>query len=171
MTAIVQLSAAELIADLEQLSDLLIDGVNSGAAIGFLPPLGPEEARAYWQSLVSSVADGSRILLAARAEGRVVGSVQLELATRANGLHRAEVQKMIVHTSARRQGLGRRLLSELEQRALAAGRSLLVLDTRQGEPSELLYQGQGYQQAGMIPSFARSADGSLHTTVLYYKLI
>lgn len=171
MAAIVPLRAADLAADLDQFADLLIDGVASGASIGFLPPLGRDEASAYWQGLAGSLEDGSRIMLAARLADRIVGSVQLELAMRANGSHRAEVQKLIVHTSMRRQGLGRRLLIALEQQALAAGRSLLVLDTRQGDPSELLYQGHGYVLAGAIPAYARSANGDLHATVFYYKLI
>jgi len=29
----------------------------------------------------------------------------------------------------------------------------------------------GWQPAGTIPRYARSADGTLHTTVFYYKLL
>ncbi len=47
--------------------------------------------------------------------------------------------------------------------------SLLVLDTRLGDPSNDLYVSLGYQWVGQIPHYARSGSGSLDTTVLYYK--
>ena len=92
-------------------------------------------------------------------------------ATRANGLHRAEVSKLLVARSARRQGLGRRLMLALEMVAQRLGRTTIVLDTRQGDPSEALYAGLGYHLVGAIPAYARSADGSLHATAFYYKLL
>ena len=45
-----------------------------------------------------------------------------------NAWHRAEITKMLVLSSARRQGLGRRLLATVEQAACEAGRTLLMLD-------------------------------------------
>ncbi len=100
-----------------------------------------------------------------------MGSVQLALATRGNGLHRAEVQKLIVHRQARHQGIGRALMAALEDTAWQEGRWLLVLDTRQGDAAEQLYEKIGYVRSGTIPQYARSADGSLHTTVFFYKLL
>jgi hypothetical protein len=58
-----------------------------------------------------------------------------------------------------------------EEHARRLGRTTLVLDTREGDPSERLYRGLGWTLAGTIPRYARSADGSLHTTALYYKLL
>ncbi len=57
----------------------------------------------------------------------------------------------------------------MEQGAHAAGRSLLVLDTRAGDVASHLYRQLGYLEAGQIPSFARNADGSLAATVIFYK--
>jgi GNAT superfamily N-acetyltransferase len=68
-----------------------------------------------------------------------VGAVQLDLAERPNALYRAEVMKLFVHRRARRQGIGRILMGAVELAAMEAGRSLLVLDTRKGDPSEQLY--------------------------------
>ncbi len=111
------------------------------------------------------------LLVARVAGGLLVGPVQLDLATRANGLHRAEVSKLLVARSARRRGLGRRLMVALEAEARRLGRTTIVLDTRQGDPSEALYAGLGYQRVGAIPAYARNADGSLHATAFYYKLL
>jgi ribosomal protein S18 acetylase RimI-like enzyme len=154
---------------MEELEELLQDAVNSGASIGFLPPLASADARNYWLRVLDVMAAGGLCLLVATENGRVIGCVQLELASMPNAGHRAEVKKLFVHTSARGQGVGRSLMTTLEDVARAQGRSLLVLDTRQGDPSEQLYLRVGYTRAGEIPRYARSASGELHTTAFYYK--
>ncbi|HZG85492.1 GNAT family N-acetyltransferase [Paenibacillus sp.] len=149
------------------LARLLVDVVADGASVGFLPPLSAAEAERYW----AGVLDGSTVLWVARQGGDVVGTVQLQLCGRANGAHRAEIAKLMVHPRAQRQGLGRRLMEAAEERARSEGRSLLVLDTRAGDPSNRLYRALGYTEAGSIPQYARSADGSFDATVIYYKLL
>ena len=163
----------EMIAQREDdLVDILVDAVNDGASVGFLAPLAPDEARAYWRSVRDAVADGARVLLVAAAPGqRAVGTVQLDLAMRANGLHRAEVVRLLVHTGARRHGLGRRLMLEIEARARALNRTTLVLDTRLGDPSEGLYRSLGWILTGVVPKYARSSSGALDGSAFYYKLL
>ena len=58
-----------------------------------------------------------------------------------------------------------------EESARAAGRTLLVLDTEQGSVAEKLYEKFGYTRSGVIPHYALNADGSLITTVVFYKLL
>jgi len=156
---------------LPQLVDLLRDAVHHGSSVGFLPPLTFETAGAYWLETLSEVGQGKRILLVAGEDGEVKGSVQLGLATRQNGLHRAKVQKLLVHTRFRNRGVARALMAAAEEAARAAGRTLLVLDTEQGSTAERLYERCGYTRSGVIPHFALGADGSLITTVVFYKLI
>lgn len=95
------LSAAEIIEHLPALVSLLQDSVESGASVGFLPPLAREEAEQFWRE---AAADEHRIVIAAFDE-QPVGCVQLALATKANGAHRAEVQKLMVHKSQRGHGI------------------------------------------------------------------
>ena len=90
--------------------------------------------------------------LLATEDGQLQGSVQIELAKKATGRHRAEVQKLLVHSRARRQSLGRRLMAAVEQEALAAGRTLLILDTRVSDPASKLYESMNYLFAGAIPA-------------------
>lgn len=160
-------NAAEL--HLAALAELLVDAVDSGASVGFLPPLAPADADDYWRGVVGAVRDGWRVLLAAVEEGRVQGSVQLALETRANGDHRAEVMKLFVHRRARRRGLARALIVEAERVASALGRTLLTMDTRQGGDAERLCVALGWRKFGELPRYARSADGTLHTTCFYSK--
>ena len=151
---------------------LLKDAVDSGASVGFLPPLTEAEGEAYWRSVAETVREGSCVLLGARAADRsLVGTAQLLLATRPNGSHRAEVAKVIVHTKARRRGIGRALMLAIEERARRLGRTTLVLDTRRGDPSERLYESVGYTLAGVIPRYARSADGAVDPSAFYYRVL
>ncbi len=156
---------------LDELVNLLQDSVLNGASIGFLLPISHEDAVNYWREVTSALQTSYRIMLAAKAEERIVGSIQLDLASRPNGSHRAEVIKLMVHSSWRNQGIGQALLQAIEQEAQKAGRTTLVLDTREGDPSERLYLKTGYIRAGIIPEYARSTDGTLHTTVFMYKLL
>jgi len=153
--------------DLAGLARLLIDAVEHGASVGFLPPLRPEEAEAYWSGVLG---EGAVLWAARSASGEIVGTVQLQLARRANGAHRAEIAKLMVHSEARRQGIGCMLMQTAEERARRENRTLLVLDTREGDPSNLLYRSLGYIEAGRIPQYAISADGGRDATVIYYKL-
>jgi GNAT superfamily N-acetyltransferase len=151
---------------------LLKDAVDSGASVGFLPPLADGEGEAYWRGVVDAVRDGSCVLLGAREhDGTLVGTAQLLPATRPNGSHRAEVAKVIVHTKARRRGIGRALMLAIEERARGLGRTTLVLDTRRGDPSEQLYLAVGYTLAGVIPRYARSADNDVDPSAFYYRLL
>jgi len=156
---------------LPQLTALLQDAVDSGASVGFLPPLAPEVAEAYWAGVLREMAQGARILLVATEAGEVMGAAQLELADRQNALHRAEVQKLFVHRRFRNRGIARLLMGAVEGAAREAGRTLLTLDTQRGSVAEQLYAKHGYTRAGVIPQYARSADGMLHDTVLFYRLL
>jgi ribosomal protein S18 acetylase RimI-like enzyme len=76
---------------------------------------------------------------------------------------------MLAHPGYRRNGIGRLLMQRAEERAKQDGRSLLVLDTREGDPSNHLYTSLGYIRAGRIPNYAKSASGELDATIFYYK--
>jgi ribosomal protein S18 acetylase RimI-like enzyme len=169
--AIEELAAGQFDAVLDELAELLRDAVDSGASVGFLPPLAVQDALAYWQEVAAAVQSGSRVALVARQDGRIVGSAQLDLPGKPNARHRAEVQKLLVHSAARGRGIGRRLLAAVEKAALNRGRTLLVLDTQQGSVAEWLYARHGYTRAGEIPQYAEVADGSLITTVLFYRVL
>lgn len=152
---------------INELSVLLIQVVEDGASIGFLPPLDPSAAILYWHNVLAP----DVILFVATMNDIIVGSVQLHLSTKANGTHRADIAKLMTHPNYRRNGIARSLMQKAEERAKEEERSLLALDTREGDPSNLLYSSMGYIQAGRIPNYAISANGELHATIFYYKVI
>jgi acetyltransferase len=167
--AIETVSSSAALMELTGFIALLQDAVNGGASVGFVTPLSDATAEAYWRGVIAEVAVGTRLLLVVRQHGRIAGSVQLALCTKPNGRHRAEVQKLLVHTTARRQGLGARLMSAVEAAAGQAGCSLLVLDTEPGRPADTMYRRLGWEVAGEIPDFATTPDGVAHPTVIFYK--
>ena len=81
--------------------ELLEDSVLHGASIGFLLPLPAEEVAAYWDGVLAGLATNRRILLISEQGGKLQGAVQLEIPSKTNGSHRAEVQKLLVHSYAR----------------------------------------------------------------------
>ncbi|MFI8519634.1 GNAT family N-acetyltransferase [Streptomyces sp. NPDC085481] len=152
------------------LTELLRDAVDGGASIGFLKPLDAAEAAAWWRSVADEAERGVRDVLGARDEdGRLVGVVTLVRSDKANGRHRGEIARLVVHRAARGRGLGAGLLAAAEARAVALGLGLLVLDTETDSPAERLYRKAGWTAAGVIPDFAADPDGTLQPTTLYYK--
>ena len=106
----------------------------------------------------------------ARIGGRIVGTVQINLATPPNQQHRAEVLKLLVHPSARRRGIARALMIAIEAVAEGEGRTLLTLDTWTGRHAETLYRTLGYVTVGIIPRYARgSLTPDLEPTTIMYK--
>ena len=165
-----EIAADEVRRRLPELTDLLVDAVDGGGANGFLRPLAPSDASAYWARRIDDIEGGRSILLGTTAaDGSLTGVVILDLAGQPNGQHRAEVTKLMVHSSARRQGLGARLLAEVEDAARERGRRLLVLDTVPGSDAERLYRRHGWIEVGVIPDFALLPDGEPAPTVFFYK--
>jgi acetyltransferase len=155
--------------DIERLTELLIDAVDSGASIGFMPPISGAEALAYWREVIAAMRTGNRLLLVSIEGELVQGSVQLALETRANGDHRAEVIKLFVHRRARGRGLAKGLMIEVESIGRRLRRTLLLMDTRKGGDAEKLCESLGYKRYGEVPRYARNADGKLEATSFFYR--
>src|SRR5262245_3223411 len=133
--------------DLGALAGLLVDAVESGAAVSFLPPLSLGGAREWWRQVIST-ADARAIFLVARDAEGIVGSVQLHPAWAPNQPHRADIAKLLVHRRARRSGLGAALMNAIEDAARNAGLGLLTLDAKRGGAAERLYRRTGWIEAG-----------------------
>ncbi len=103
---------------------------------------------------VSARAPHSLILVAVE-DGRVLGSVTLELADRIPGGHErlplapgeAHVRMLGVDPEARRRGVGRALMDACVERALAAGKTELTLDTTEAmTAAHGLYESMGFSR-------------------------
>ncbi|MEU1420234.1 GNAT family N-acetyltransferase [Kitasatospora sp. NPDC005751] len=173
MYTIERLTADALLDSAEQLAALLADTVADGSSLGFLAPLDPAEATAWWRALAPEVEAGRLLLWVARADadGRIAGTVQLRPAVTANGRHRGEVAKLMVRRADRGQRLAGRLLAALEAAGTGHGLRLLVLDTETGSPAERMYGAAGWTRVGTIPGYATDPAGQLHPTTVFFKAL
>ena len=149
---------------------MLSDCVAGGASVSYMAPFPHEQARAAFESVAADVDAGRRLVVAAFADGRVVGTVQVVLALPPNQPHRGEIAKLLVHRSARRQGVARRLMERAEVEARAEGKTLLVLDTVTGDAGERLYERLGWNRVGVIPNYALYPDGRPCDTTVFWKV-
>ncbi len=156
-------------AAIPDLAMILSDSVAGGASVGFRLPFTPEDAATWWQSIERDVVAGQVIVVVARLGKRLVGTAQLRLAQQPNARHRAEVAKVLVHRSARRQAIASALMREIEQIAVAEGRTLLVLDTLSGSEAERLFERLGWDRAAEIPGYAALPTGELRPTTIFYR--
>ncbi len=154
------------------LIDLLVDSVESGASVNFVWPMTPAKAETWWEGALASHARGERLIFTAEAEGRADGTVQLILAPQENQAFRADLAKLLVHSRARRQGLGAALMRAAEDEAHRIGRTLLTLDTEFGSAAERLYLRLGWTKYGEVPAYATSVDNRSRDAVsFFYKTL
>lgn len=167
-----ELDGAQALARVDELAEVLRDCVEGGASVGFMLPLAAGRPEAFWRQVAAGVAAGTRHLFVAEdGDGQLCGTLSLVVDLPDNQPHRADVSKMLVHRRARRQGVAERLLRALEAKALALGKTTLVLDTVTGSEASRLYERLGWQRAGDIPAYALMPDGAPCATSYYYRLL
>jgi GNAT superfamily N-acetyltransferase len=154
--------------DFRALAQLLVDAVESGAAVSFMAPLTLERAEDWWRNTISSAHSNAIFLVARDVEG-IVGTVQLHPAWAPNQPQRAEIAKLLVHRRRRRRGLATLLMQAVEDAARRAGFRLLTLDAKRGGAADLLYRRIGWTPAATIPRYALDPDGTPHDAVIFYK--
>lgn len=162
---------AALDRDVDALAGVLHAVVHGGAGVSFFVPFSMDAASAFWrETVLPGVFAGTRRVVVARTGVRIVGTVQIDLATPPNQEHRADVLKLLVHPDARRRGVARALMTHVEALARESGRTLLTLDTVTGGQAEPLYRSLGYVTVGVIPGYARgSLTPELEAATFMYK--
>jgi GNAT superfamily N-acetyltransferase len=165
---IVELSPDEVRASADDLARLLLDAHASNMSLGLPGPLTDVRAREVWHETAALLDPERRVLLAARTDGAVVGTVQIARADAENGRHRAEVQRLAVRTSARGEGIGRALMEAAVERARAMGLRLLWLTTHTDTGSDRFYAAVGWTRLGTLPQYSERPDGTLAGAAFYY---
>jgi ribosomal protein S18 acetylase RimI-like enzyme len=156
---------------LELLSGLLVEVVAGGGSVGFMHPLAPQDALAFWQGALAAAARQERVVLGAWEGEELLGTVSLLLDCPPNQPHRAEIAKMMTLPAFRGQGIASALLREAEALAVQHERTLLVLDTASDGGAARLYERLGFTLAGEIPGYALKPHGGLTGTLIYYRRI
>jgi ribosomal protein S18 acetylase RimI-like enzyme len=153
------------------LSRLLVETVANGGSVGFMHPLPPDAANAFWRDSLASAARGERIVLGAFDGDDLVATVTLLLNLPPNQPHRAEIAKMMTCVGHRHRGIATALMHAAETRARNSGRTLLVLDTAADDGASALYERLGFNLTGVIPDYALKPHGGLTGTKIYWKRI
>ncbi|MEP7086928.1 MAG: GNAT family N-acetyltransferase [Gemmatimonadota bacterium] len=155
----------------EALGTMLMDVVAGGGSVGFMHPVSPERARAFWDGVLAAADRGERIVLGAFDDGTLVATVSLILDLPPNQPHRAEIGKMMTRPKHRGRGIASALMRKAESLAIEKGRTLLVLDTAADEGASEFYERLGYTLTGEIPDYALKPLGGLTATRIYWKRI
>jgi ribosomal protein S18 acetylase RimI-like enzyme len=151
------------------LSEILIEVVANGGSVGFMHPLTPEAAEAYWDSALAAAARDERVVLGAWDGEVLAGTVTLLLDCPPNQPHRAEISKLMTRLRHRGRGVAAALMRAAEAMAVDRARTLLVLDTATDGGASELYEGLGYTLTGEIPDYALKPHGGLTGTRIYWK--
>lgn len=166
-----QLDAAGARAAIPALTGILRDAVANGASVGFMEWNSDADYDRFWQGIAADVAAGRALLFVASDETGIVGTAQLHPVGKPNQPHRAEIAKVLVHSRARRRGIGEALMRAAETAALALGRDLLVLDTDEAGAARRLYNRLGWTEVGTIPRYALMPDGRDCGSTFFYKAL
>lgn len=166
-----EINAAEAERRIAELGAILVDAVAHGASVNFMAGLSEREACQFWSGQLPGLRLSNKRLFVADDHERLMGTVMLTFAHQPNAPHRAEIGKMLVHSSARRLGIGQRLLQTAEDSARNAGRTLLLLDTESGSAGDHLYRRCGWREAGRVPNHSYRPDGTLAEATIFYKVL
>ena len=154
-----------------RLGEILVEVVANGGSLGFMHPLEPAAARAFWSEALAAADRGERVVLGAWDGQVLAGTVTLLLQLPPNQPHRAEIAKMMTRLSHRGRGVASALVRRAEALAVERGRTLLVLDTAAEEGAAEFYEKLGFHFAGLIPDYALKPHGGLTGTKIYWKRI
>jgi ribosomal protein S18 acetylase RimI-like enzyme len=153
---------------INELAAILHDCVTKGASVNFMNPFTMAEAIEFYTGIAEAVRREEIILFAALEHDHAVGTCQLIPAKKPNQKHRADLAKLLVHSSHRNKGIGASLLAAADQEVKRRGLKLVTLDTALNT-AERLYERAGYQRAGVIPNYALWPDGGYCDTVYFFK--
>ncbi|MCB9988093.1 MAG: GNAT family N-acetyltransferase [Rhodospirillales bacterium] len=157
-------------ADMNDLCDATDAAIESGGGFGWVHLPAREVLESYWSGVITVPA---RLLFVARLDGVICGTAQVVLPPKNN-----EAQSFAVTLTtnfvapwARKYGLARMLIEEVENWLRSNGYGVINLDVRETMTAAIaLYEGMGYICYGTHPCYAR-IDGKIIAGRCYYKMI
>jgi GNAT superfamily N-acetyltransferase len=147
------------------------DVTNAGGAVGFVPPVTPDDVAPALDALVERVAGGRERLVVLRVGDEVAGWAVLKLSADPLRRHWATVLRVQVCPDRQGQGLGRVLMAGVHDAARALGLEMLHLTVRGGYGLEGFYTGLGYRESGRMPGAIRVAPGDDREEVHLYRVL
>ncbi len=127
--------------------------VRAGGAVGYLSPPDRAMSDKWLTAVLAAVRAGDAALALARVDGRTEAFGCWSRLPWEPFVHSAEIQKVMAHPEARDNGLGRRIVAALIERARAAGLENLILDARGNNHGAIeLYEEFGFVVHGRMPN-------------------
>ena len=156
--------------DLDDLCEATENAITEGGGFGWLKPPPRQVLENYWKGVLL-VPD--RRLVVGRLDDVIAGSAQLTRAPRNNEAQAfaGTLTSAFVAPWARRRGIGRSIVLEIESLAREIGLAVLNLDLRDTQRAAIrLYESLGYICWGTHPIYAR-VEGRIVPGHYYYKLL
>ncbi|MFJ7587077.1 GNAT family N-acetyltransferase [Streptomyces sp. NPDC097617] len=140
---------------------LWADVSNAGGAVGFVPPVTPDDIRPSLDKHLAAAADGGcRLLVGYDGGGAVAATAFLTHNTHRLQLHWLWAYTVMVHPRHQGQGYGRELMAATEAAARSIGDiDAIRLTCRGGLGLEHFYASCGYKEVGRVPGAVRVAPG------------
>jgi ribosomal protein S18 acetylase RimI-like enzyme len=154
--------------DLNDLCDATDAAIEAGGGFGWVKLPARETLERYWQGVLTMPA---RMMFVARLDGVICGSLQLVTPPKNNEAQSFSVQLTANFMApwARGHGLARMLVEAAEEKARAAGFSVINLDVRETQEAAIkLYESMGYTMFGTHPRYAQ-VNGEIIKGRYYYK--
>ncbi|WP_156726424.1 GNAT family N-acetyltransferase [Streptomyces apocyni] len=140
---------------------LWTDVSNAGGAVGFVPPVTPEDIRPEWVRHLVSMAEGkNRLLVGYDTEGRVAATAFFSYNTHRLMRHWVWLYTVMVAPRHQGKGYGRQLMRAVEDAARGFdGIDAIRLTCRDGTGADRFYASCGYKEVGRVPGMIRVAPG------------
>lgn len=134
-------------------SALWAEAVNAGGALGFVPPVTPEDTRPEVIKHFAVVSEArGRMLVGVDDSGEVKATAYFTLNSHRLMRHWVGLHTVMVHPRLQGQGVGRELMSAVERTARSFdGVRAIKLGCRGGLGLELFYGACGYKEVGRVP--------------------
>ncbi|MCB5907857.1 GNAT family N-acetyltransferase [Streptomyces pinistramenti] len=150
---------------------LWADVSNAGGAVGFVPPVTPEEIRPDLLTHLTAMAEGRERLVVGRdADGRAVATAFLALNSHRLMRHWLWVYTVMVHPSLQGQGAGRALMDAVDDAARSIdGITGIRLTCRGGTGISRFYAACGYKEVGRVPGAIKVADDDVRDDITMWR--
>ncbi|MFP3988637.1 GNAT family N-acetyltransferase [Streptomyces sp. E11-3] len=141
--------------------NLWADVSNADGAVGFVPPVTPEDIRPEWVKHLVAMAEGrTRLLVGYDAEGEVAATAFFSYNTHRLMRHWVWLYTVMVHPRHHGKGYGRDLMRAVENAARGFdGIDAIRLTCRGGTGVDRFYASCGYKEVGRVPGMIRVAPG------------
>ncbi len=135
------------------------DVTNAGGAVGFVPPVTPDDVVPLLDKMLDGIGSGRDVLALHTVDGATAGFASVVGSLSPLRLHWGTVLRVQVHPSRQGQGLGRVLMDGVHDIARGRGWEFLHLTARSGTGVDGFYRGLGSTEVGRLPGALRVAPG------------